>query len=128
VRGRGLIRLRIVLMRPFLKSYAEEPTDFSLADDRVKHVASCGYCMGFLLELRSTRQSMKHAADSRSDDSRPLPTPIASGGFRSNGTLSPLKEPEDAAETAMRFRIPLSIIFLPEEPFYLFKGLSLCLG
>jgi hypothetical protein len=48
-------------------------------------------------------------------------------GF-ANGTLSPLKEPEDAAETAMRFRIPLSIIFLPEEPFYLFKGLSLCLG
>jgi hypothetical protein len=41
----------------FLKSYAEEPTDFSLADDRVKHVASCSYCMGCLLELRSTRQA-----------------------------------------------------------------------
>jgi hypothetical protein len=41
----------------FLKSYAEEPTDFSLADDRVKHVASCGYCMACLLELRSARQA-----------------------------------------------------------------------
>ena len=49
-------------------------------------------------------------------------------GIRSNRTPNPLKKPEDAAETAMRFRIPLSIIFLPEEPFYLFKGLSLCLG
>jgi len=49
-------------------------------------------------------------------------------GFRSNGTLNPLKKPEDAAETVMRFRSPLSIVFLPEEPFYLFKGLSLCLG
>jgi hypothetical protein len=41
----------------FLRSYAEEPTEFSLTDDRVEHVASCSYCMGCLLELRSTRQA-----------------------------------------------------------------------
>lgn len=41
----------------FLESYAEEPTEFSLADDRVEHVVSCSYCMGCLLELRATRQA-----------------------------------------------------------------------
>jgi len=41
----------------FLRSYAEGPAKFSLADERVEHVASCSYCMGCLLELRSTRQA-----------------------------------------------------------------------
>ncbi len=41
----------------FLKSYAEEPAKFSLADDRVEHVTICSYCMGCLLELRATQQA-----------------------------------------------------------------------
>lgn len=41
----------------FLKSYAEEAAKFSLADDRVEHVASCSYCMSCLLELRATQQA-----------------------------------------------------------------------
>jgi hypothetical protein len=40
----------------FLKSYAEDPTKFSLADERVAHVSSCSYCMGCLLELRAARR------------------------------------------------------------------------
>jgi hypothetical protein len=41
----------------FLRSYADEPSQFSLADDRVEHVTSCSYCMGCLLELRATQQA-----------------------------------------------------------------------
>jgi hypothetical protein len=41
----------------FLRSYAEQPAGFSLADDRVDHVTSCGYCMGCLLELRAAEQA-----------------------------------------------------------------------
>jgi hypothetical protein len=41
----------------FLRSYAEQPTEFSLADGRVEHVTSCSYCLGCLLELRATQRA-----------------------------------------------------------------------
>jgi hypothetical protein len=39
----------------FLQSYAEDPTDFSLSDQRVKHVTCCRHCLSRHLQLRATR-------------------------------------------------------------------------
>ena len=38
----------------FLRSYADHPTTYSLADERVEHVSGCYYCRSRLILLRTT--------------------------------------------------------------------------